>query len=176
MDLMKERIIEAQNGDDAALASLIHEHYSFVFKYLVKVTMDTKLAEDLTQDTMLRCIEKLEYYDGSSSFSSWLITIATRLFIDRTRRRKTERQWLKKEGEARSLQWQFSHVHEEWSEALELLSRLPSEQRIAILLKHYYGYSYDEIGDILKVSPGTVKSRVSYGLSALRKELKNNGT
>jgi len=176
MEQMKERIIEAKNGDDAALASLIHEHYSFVFKYLVKVTMDTKLAEDLTQDTMLRCIERLEYYDGRSAFSSWLITIATRLFIDRTRRKKTERQWMKKESEARSLRWQFSQIQEEWSEALEMLSRLPSEQRIAILLKHYYGYSYDEIGDMLKISSGTVKSRVSYGLSALRKELKNNGT
>lgn len=176
MEQLKERIIEAQNGDDAALALLIHEHYSFVFKYLVKVTMDTKLAEDLTQDTMLRCIERLEYYDGTSAFSSWLITIATRLFIDGTRRKKREREWLKRQGEARSLHWQMSHAQEDWSDALESLSRLPYEQRISILLKHYYGYSYDEIGDILRVSPGTVKSRVSYGLSALRKELTNNGT
>lgn len=58
---------------------------------------------------------------------------------------------------------------------LDSLSRLPSAQRVAVLLKHYYGYSYEEIGAIMQIPSGTVKSRVSSGLSQLRKELNEDG-
>ncbi|GGH38854.1 RNA polymerase sigma factor SigY [Paenibacillus segetis] len=167
----KDWIKKAKKGDSAALALLIQEHYSFVFKYLVKVTMDPRTAEDLTQDTMLKCMENIARYDGSSAFSSWLITIATRLFIDKKRRRKREQQWLANEGNTRLIRWHFEMNQEEWPELLELLAQLSEEQRIAILLKHYYGYSYDEIGAILAIPAGTVKSRVAYGLRELRKEL-----
>lgn len=167
----RDLIKKAKKGDAAALALLIQEHYSFVFKYLVKVTMDPRAAEDLTQDTMLKCMENIVRYDGSSAFSSWLITIATRLFIDKTRRRKREQQWLEKEGNTRLIRWHFETNQEEWPELLELLSQLSEDQRIAILLKHYYGYSYEEIGVILNIPTGTVKSRVAYGLRELRKEL-----
>ncbi|MEK4512719.1 RNA polymerase sigma factor SigY [Paenibacillus anaericanus] len=167
----REWIKKAKKGDVAALALLIQKHYSFVFKYLVKVTMDPRAAEDLTQDTMLKCMENITRYDGSSAFSSWLITIGTRLFIDKKRRRKREQQWLLKEGNTRLLRWQFESNQEEWPELLELLSKLSVDQRIAVLLKHYYGYAYDEIGEMLNIPAGTVKSRVAYGLRELRKEL-----
>lgn len=172
MSQERERALiqQAQRGDSAALASLIHEHYSFVFKYLVKISMDPKMAEDLAQDTMIRCMENIERYDGSSSFSSWLITIATRVFIDKTRRKKRENSWMKQEEIARRLRWNYENQQEDWTDLLDLMSRLPADQRIAILLKHYYGYTYDEIGTLLGIPAGTAKSRVSTGLTELRKE------
>lgn len=166
----QQLVRQAQQGDSAALASLLHQNYTFVFKYSLKITMDPKAAEDLAQDTMVRCMEHIQKYDGSSAFSSWLITIATRLFIDKTRRRKRERQWLKREESSRKLKWHYENNREEWTDLLEQMSRLPAEQRIAILLKHYYGYTYDEIGAMLNIPSGTVKSRVFGGLGELRKE------
>lgn len=166
-----ERIRLAQQGDASALAVLLREHYSFLYKYLIKVTMDPLLAEELAQDTMVRCMEKIRSYDGSSSFSSWLITIATRLYIDRKRRWKREEMWLRQEKGLHSIRWRFESRNMEWSDLLDALARISSPQRVAVLLKHYYGYSYEEIGKILKVSPGTIKSRVSAGLTHLRKEL-----
>lgn len=59
-------------------------------KYLIKITLHPQLAEDIAQDTMVKCIEKISLYNGSSKFSSWLITIATNLFIDQTRKQKRE--------------------------------------------------------------------------------------
>lgn len=82
----------------------------FLFKYLIKVTMDPLLAEDLVQDTMVRCMEKINTYNGTSSFSSWLITIATRIFIDRKRRWKREAEWKQREQQEqgiRSIRWRF---------------------------------------------------------------------
>ncbi|MNW58775.1 RNA polymerase sigma factor SigY [compost metagenome] len=173
MQQEREWIKQAKQGDAKALASLIQHHYSYVYKYLVKVTMDPKTAEDLTQDTMMKCMENVQRYDGTSAFSSWLMTIATRLFIDLTRRRKREKQWLIRDGNAKRLKWHFEVNQEEWSDLLELMSRLSPEHRIAILLKHYYGYSYDEIGRMLNTPPGTIKSRVAYGVRELRKGAEN---
>lgn len=177
-DQALESIRRAQQGDASALSLLLREHYTYLFKYLIKVTMDPLLAEDLVQDTMVRCMEKINTYNGTSSFSSWLITIATRIFIDRKRRFKREMAWKKREQQeqgVRSIRWRFESRGEEWSTVLDSLSRLPSTQRVAVLLKHYYGYSYDEIGAIMQIPSGTVKSRVSNGLSQLRKELNEDG-
>lgn len=171
-----QRIIkEAQQGNAAALAELLRDHYTFLHKYLLKVTLDPSLAEDICQDTMLRSMEKITSYNGSSSFSSWLITIATRLYIDRIRRSKREKEWsLRQEQGIRSIRWQFESRNEEWSDVLEALSQLPSPQRVAVLLKHYYGYGYEEIGVMLQIPEGTAKSRVAYGLKQLRRELEKD--
>lgn len=162
----------AQQGNAEVLAELIHEHYSFLYKYLVKVTMDPIMAEDLAQDTILRCIQKISLYDGSSSFSSWLMTMGTRIYLDQMRRKKRERKWLIKEQGIRQIRWQFESRNEEWSDVLESLARLSTEHRVSLLLKHYYGYTYEKIGEMLSIPSGTVKSRVAKGVRQLREEMR----
>ncbi|ASA24153.1 RNA polymerase sigma factor SigY [Paenibacillus donghaensis] len=171
----EEKIRKAQQGDASALALLLRENYTFLYKYLIKVTLDPSLAEDLAQDTMVRCMEKIGTYNGKSAFSSWLITIATRIYIDRKRRWKREEAWKRQEQGLRSIRWRFESRGEAWSDVLDSLSRLPYAQRVAVLLKHYYGYGYEEIAEMLQIPAGTAKSRVATGLSQLRKELKEDG-
>lgn len=173
-DAMLEKISRAQQGDAAALAMLLREHYPFLYKYLVKATMDPSLAEELAQDTMVRCMEKIGSYNGSSKFSSWLITIASRLYIDRKRRWRREMKWKQEQAQeqgVRRIRWGFESRNMEWSDVLDAMSRLSSAHRMAVLLKHYYGYGYEEIGEMLEIPAGTVKSRVAAGLGQLRKEL-----
>lgn len=170
----EEVIRQATTGDTKAMAQLFQRHYSFLYKYLLKVTMNPSTAEDIAQDTVIRCMENIGRYNGTSSFSSWMITIATRIYMDRIRRKKREQQWLQNERKQgiRNMRWQLESRNEEWSDLMEALSRLSEEHRIAILLKHYYGYSYEEIGNMLGVPAGTVKSRTAYGIKSLRKEMK----
>jgi RNA polymerase sigma-70 factor (ECF subfamily) len=167
----KDLIQKAKKGDSLALSTLLQQNYSFLLKYLMKVTLHPQMAEDLTQETMMKCVEKIHLYNGESKFSSWLITIASNLFIDLKRRKKRERQWMEQEQALRKMKWNAANRNDEWADVLDVLADVSVEIRMPIVLKHYYGYSYEEIGKMLGIAEGTVKSRVSNGLKRVRKEL-----
>jgi RNA polymerase sigma-70 factor (ECF subfamily) len=169
-----ELIKSAQQGDDDAFASLYKRYFHFVYKYLIKITMNTHLAEEITQEALTKCYINLNYYNGKAKFSTWLITIATNTYTDYLRKRKRERLffWQKTEDRSTNLQWHITNIGIEWSELMEGFSKLEDEYKMPLILKHYYGYSYEEIADILGVKEGTVKSRVHYGNQKLRKELR----
>lgn len=165
----KDLIRKAQKGDTLALAKLLQQNYSFVVKYLMKVTLHPQIAEDLTQETMMRCIEKIHLYNGESKFSSWLITIATNLFIDQQRKKKREKKWVEQEQVLRKMKWNVANRNEEWTDVIDVLAQINVDIRMPIVLKHYYGYTYEEIGKMMGIAEGTVKSRVSNGLKSVRK-------
>ncbi|WP_449620478.1 RNA polymerase sigma factor SigY [Robertmurraya sp. Marseille-Q9965] len=167
----KDIIKAAKRGEPKALAELFRQNYTFLLRYLIKATMNKAMAEDLAQETMAKCLEKIHLYDEISKFSSWLIAIATNLYMDQLRRNKREKNWEREQG-IRNLKWQMENRNEEWNDVLSALSQLRDDVRIPIVLKHYYGYSYDEIGSMMKISPGTVKSRIHNGILEMRKELK----
>ena len=168
----KELIKRAKDGDKHAFAELFQLNYPFLVKYLLKITLNHDLAEDLAQETMAKCIEKIHLYEYKSKFSSWLISIASNLYIDQERRKKREKKWQLEEEIYRKLKWQMETRNEEWNDVLSALGKLKEDVRIPIILKHYYGYSYDEISVMMNVSSGTIKSRVHNGIVSVRKELR----
>jgi len=167
----KELILKAKKGDSLALSTLLQQNYSFLIKFLMKITLHPQIAEDLTQETMLKCIEKIHLYNGQSKFSSWLITIASNLYIDQQRKKKRENKWKEQEQALRKMKWEAAKMNDEWSDVIDALAQINEEIRMPIVLKHYYGYSYEEIGQMMGIAAGTVKSRVSNGLKNLRKEM-----
>ena len=166
----------AQQGDTSALAQLLREYHPYVLKYVLKITFDPGLAEDLAQETMLRCIHRIKlYHPQKSKFSSWLITIATRLHIDHLRRQRRERSWQEQEVHVRQLKFRAAQYDEDWPAVLDALATLSWHARTAIILKHYYGYSLEEIADMMDAPIGTIKSRIHNGITTLRKEMNNRG-
>lgn len=177
-NLEQQWIDKAQLGDKEAFANLFHMHYSFLYKYLFKVTMNHELSEDLIQETMLRAYQNIRRFNGQSKFSSWLITIATRLYIDVIRKRKSEETWRKQKQLMLSQQLNEKKQTDtlQWLAVMDVMATIEADVRLAILLKHYYGFSYDEVAAMLKIKTGTAKSKVHYGLQKLRKEWKTDGT
>lgn len=165
----------AKKGDRHSLALLLQKHYPFLIKYCIKLTMNKHTAEDLAQETMAKAIEKLVLFKGESKFSSWLITIATNLYVDNKRKSARHMLWQQEQRNNRQLKWHMDYHNEDWNDTMQALSALSDPMRIPIILKHYYGYSYDEIGEMLQKSEGTIKSRVHNGIKAIRKELKLDG-
>jgi RNA polymerase sigma-70 factor, ECF subfamily len=169
---MDELVKSAKKGDHLAFAMLFRENYPFLVKYLTKITMNPDIAEELAQETMAKCIQKIQNYNGQGKFSTWLISIATNSYIDQCRKKKREKTWQGNEEATRKLKWYFESRNEEWNDCLVALGRLPVDVRTPIILKHYYGYSYDEIGEWMSISSGTVKSRVHNGIMTIRREMK----
>ena len=166
----------AQSGDEEAFVELFQIHYSFLYKYIIKMTFDPLIAEEILQETMLKCYLHIQKYDGSSKLTSWMITIATRIYIDYLRKKKRERWLFKKTKENYSdvLRWQMQHNGYEYDELMEIIQKLDANHRISLLLKHYYGFTYEEIAEMLGIKEGTVKSRVHKSILLVRKELQVN--
>jgi len=177
LDQELELIKTAKSGDDKAFAILYQHYYPFLYKYLLKLTLQEELSKDLAQDTMLKCYHHLHAFKGESKFSSWMISIASRLYIDSLRRKKRENKWVNqvKASLSRQLDWFARSKGIEWSDHFTDFNNLEAEVRIPILLRHYYGYSYEEIGRMLGVKAGTIKSRVHHGLKFIRKEWNEDG-
>lgn len=164
-------IKQAVRGNSRALSELLRHNYTFLYQYVLKVTMNKSRAEDITQETMLKAIEKIATFKNKAKFSTWLITIASRLVVDRVRRNELEKHWLQEEQSLHSIRYDTLQRGEEWPEALQALGQLRSDIRIPVLLKYYYGYAQEEISSMLDIPVGTVKSRLHNGLKQLRKEL-----
>lgn len=174
----KKQLILAQRGNDEAFARLFQANYAFLYKYLVKLCLQPELTEDLVQETMLKAYVHLQSFKGDAKFSTWLISIATRLYIDYERKQKRDLKRFEKlkQEEKRKLIWNVTSNGYEWSEQMDLFARLPSHVRAPILLRHYYGYTFSEIASMLNMKEGTVKSRVHNGLKQIRKEWHNEKT
>lgn len=164
-------IKKAVRGDSKALSELLRQHYSFLYQYILKSTMNKSHAEDVTQETMLKAIEKISTFQGNSKFSTWLITIASRHIVDGIRRNDREKKWMQEEQKLHAIRFDTLRRSDEWPAAMQALGELSSEARMTVLLKHYYGYSQEEIAAMLDIPIGTVKSRLHSGLKQLRKEL-----
>lgn len=161
----------AVRGDEQALARLLRDNYALLYRYLLKVTMHKAMTEDLVQETMVKAIERIATFQRKSKFSTWLITIGTRLYMDEMRKKQRERNWQTGEQALQAIRFETAMRQEEWPEMLEALGTLSYDIRVPVLLKYYYGYAYDEIAALLDIPMGTVKSRLHNGLKQLRKEL-----
>ncbi|SCV38094.1 RNA polymerase sigma-70 factor [Bacillus subtilis] len=92
MDTHEEHqlIQQAKEGDDEAFTALFHYHYSFLYKYLLKLSLHPDLSEELVQETFLKGYIHLRSFQGRSKFSTWLISIASKLYLDHQKKRKRE--------------------------------------------------------------------------------------
>lgn len=161
----------ARRGDQKALAQLLQQNYLRVKKYLVTVTFDPVLADDLTQETMIRAIQKIGQFGGRSQFSSWLFSIATRLYLDSLRKQQRDRRLQEQMGVMRLL---GQNEEPASLELVESLQALPREVAVPVVLKHYHGYTYEEIAEFMGIPVGTVKSRIFNGVRAMRKEWRDD--
>lgn len=166
---------EARGGNRHSLARLLYDNYEMVFRYLIKFTFNKSLAEDLVQETMVKAIEKFQQFDPEKArFSTWLIAIAQNLYLDSIRKKKREQKYIMGELQPEELYDIGKEHDEDWDRVLDALARMPDESRIPLVLKHYHGYSLEEIAGIMSIPLGTVKSRIHYAVKLVRKELEHD--
>lgn len=83
-------IKKCQEGEKEAFQELISKYHTYVYKFLIRITGDEYLAEDLTQETFIKLIRNIEKFDiyGKASLSTYIITISRNCYIDYLRKQK----------------------------------------------------------------------------------------
>jgi len=143
------------------LEELIDKHENTLFRAALAILGDVQEAEDAVQDTFLRYLEKRpELRDGDHE-KAWLLKVTANRCrsVLRTRKRHP----------AVELLDVYPAPDTECRELMEAILTLPVNQRAAVHLHYYEGYTSEEIGAILGQRPGTVRSHLSRARDALRR-------
>jgi RNA polymerase sigma-70 factor (ECF subfamily) len=162
---------QAQAGDHVAFETIIGAAYDRLYGIAHRILRDREAAEDATQDAIIRCWRDLRGLREPDRFEAWLHRLlinACRDLARRGRRRPQEVFGQTIETPARGDDYGRVADHDELERAF---LRLPPDQRIALVLTHYVGYSAPELATILDVPTGTVYSRLHYGARAMREAL-----
>jgi RNA polymerase sigma-70 factor (ECF subfamily) len=164
-------IRQAQGGDHAAFETLIGAAYDRLYAIAHRILRDREAAEDATQDAIIRCWRDLRGLREPDRFEAWLhrlLVNACRDLARRSRRRPQEVFGQALDTPAQADDYDRLADHDELERAF---MRLPADQRIALVLTHYAGYTAPELATILDVPTGTVYSRLHYGARAMREAL-----
>lgn len=164
-------IARAKEGDRYAFEILIGNNFSVLKGYVLKLTCNKDLTEDIIQETLLSAVIHIDSFTPNAKFSTWLIKIATNKYRDYLRKNKETEILLDVLPSSYSLEDEIIKK-ENLEEVLRILKDMPNDKRIVFILKHYYGYSYEEISDIVNCPIGTVRSRLHYGIKEIISKLK----
>jgi RNA polymerase sigma-70 factor (ECF subfamily) len=168
----------AQSGDRAALEELLKSVEAPLGRYVSRLVGGGALAEDILQEVFFRIYRKLRWLRDPELFRPWAYRIATR---EAFRALKRERRWSEQVRDEALLEALPSPDEEPRPSALierlpQLVARLSPASRAVLLLHYLHELPLEEVADVLGVSAGTVKSRLSYGLAGLRRLLAEEET
>jgi RNA polymerase sigma-70 factor (ECF subfamily) len=160
-------------GDRQALGRLFEIYSSQVLATACLITRDRVGADDVTQEVFLRLLSRIGQFRGDARFSSWLHRIVTNAAVEAKR---TGRRFDALESHASVLvadasQHDACERAERQAQVRSALRTLTPRLRAPLILRYVRGMSYDEIGRALKISPGTVASRLSRGHAKLARAL-----
>jgi RNA polymerase sigma-70 factor (ECF subfamily) len=163
-----------------ALAEVYRRHGPAVFALARRVTGDAAAAEDVAQEVFVRLWNQPDRFDAArGSLRSFLLAQSHSRSVDLVRSRAARAR--REEHDARATANAGYDIEREvWDLAVadqvaQAMSSLPTEERAAIQLAYYEGYTYREVATILSQPEGTVKSRIRNGLRRMRSSLVESG-
>lgn len=175
-----EIVKRAREGDEKSLEFIVKKYQNRVANLIFKIVGDESIVEDLTQDVFLRVIESLKDYKFESALYTWIYRITVNICIDEIRKRQRSKTYLLSDvliqnpkSEPYHSQTEKSFEQKELREIIEnAISKLPAEYKTVIILREFEDLPYEEIAKVLKISVGTVKSRLFRARKLLAEHLK----
>ncbi|MFL5672453.1 MAG: RNA polymerase sigma factor [Chloroflexota bacterium] len=169
---MNERDIRWQAVEGAYRA-----HADDVYRVALAILRDPDAAVDVTHDTFARAFDRWHQYDTNRPLRAWLHGICSHAALDALRRRRVRALAVPTIGRVRETLQQDAFEGDparhfaDRDEIADALAGLKPDVRAALVLRHYYGYDYAEIGRFLRTSPGNVGSILSRAHATLRGQL-----
>ena len=169
-------VLRLQDGDLEALGDLYDRHRSLVYRTALAITSEPEAAADLLQDVFLRLHRFAHRIDPERPIQPWLYRITANLSYTWMKRRSRwlrflheMSDWVSRERRP-SVQRQVE-LDEEIHWVQQAVASLPLPQRVVVALYYVNDLSLKEISETLDIPVGTVKSRLYYGRSVLKKKL-----
>ncbi|NND63808.1 MAG: sigma-70 family RNA polymerase sigma factor [Flavobacteriaceae bacterium] len=164
-----EQIRQAKKGKQSAFNFLLDLFWNNVYGFQLKRVQSEHDAEDITIETFSKAFDKIESFDESYNFNTWLITISKNIQIDKSRRKKTSIQ-------AQTMDASAEHVkkipdrtpspedklitEQNLAELLQFIKQLKPHYQEIINLRYFQEMSYNEISDTLEEPLSNVKVRL----------------
>lgn len=167
----KELIRQIQNGNKELLNDIVQKYYDEILRFCIYQIKDAASSYDLTQETFLRFIRCVDTYE-CRNLKAYLIAIARNLCLDYWHGKlltEPMEDYRQKEAAWKEPEREFDRVENQMV-LVELLSRIPVEQREVLVMRYYSDLKLSDIAKILGVNINTVKSRLRLGLKHLKKE------
>jgi len=168
-------------GDHKAQGKLVQEWYKRIYNFGYKFLLDHDLTMEVVQKTFIAMHKNISFLENTGKFKSWIYSIATNYCREEWRKRKTSlKVSISELNGTSSLQgWEATTKTNEnpaskfnQKELVEILqsclAELSIEQREVIIMKEYEGLKFREIAEALQIPESTAKTRMYYGLEALK--------
>lgn len=171
----RELIEACRRGESAAFRALFEKYKDKVYSIALRYTGDAAAAQDIAQDTFLKLFSVIATYRGQSGFESWLYRLVVNRCFDQKRRARRLMPLLDEllaAVRAPDASILDEVLRSEMSAHVSaVVATLPPEQRMVVVLRYTQNLSYDEIGEILGCSNGTVGSRLNRAHRAMARRL-----
>jgi RNA polymerase sigma-70 factor (ECF subfamily) len=149
-------IDEARRGDVRAFEQIYRAHAPRVYGLCLRIARDAGEAEDCTQETFIRAWDRLADFRGDSQLGTWLHRIAVNEVLGRRRRRAIESRHLSAVDGSKRYTANDAATEQDLERAI---AKLPERARDVFVLRAVYGYSHEEIAELLEVAVSTSKSQ-----------------
>lgn len=167
---------QARRGDKTAFGRLVKMHQRRVLRMVIGMTGDLDSAMDIVQESFIRAYRALDRFEEGQPFYPWLSTIATNLTLNyfKRSRRETSLDAVEREQMATAND-PLSRIQREESDRrfMEAVQELAEPYRTVFILRNFEELSYEEIAARLKISVGTVDSRLYRARRQLLDKLKD---
>jgi RNA polymerase sigma-70 factor (ECF subfamily) len=184
MDRREEQLLieRAAAGDRDAAGALIRAHQNSLYAYILRMSGRPDVAEDVVQDAFVRVLANLDRFDPRFRFSTWLFTIAKRLYVNACQKFKPVYDSDVVGGrdggfDEPHLPAMDSEFRGKARDAIgRALARLSEEQREIIVLFHQQEWPIALIAEHMGMPEGTIKSHLHRGRRKMRKYFEQHAT
>jgi RNA polymerase sigma-70 factor (family 1) len=167
----------AAQGNEAAFVQLFYLYRHKLYSYVLKITANPELAQDMVQDVFLKLWKSRSRLDKIENFGAFVFTIAQNQAVNHFRRMTSETLMLSNiqdHGQVYERSTEEHIDHQEVQHLInEVLQRLPPQQHLVFKLSREQGLKHDEIAMALKISTFTVKNHLAVAIKTIREQLRN---
>lgn len=171
-DLVRESL----SGNARAFDALVRKYEKPIFNLALRMTKDRDDAADVAQSVFVKAYQKLDSFDETHEFFSWIYRIAINESINFKKRTKRLDEYESGVSAVLSPTQEAAHgadvLRDEIVGAIETLTM---DYQIVIVLRHFHDFSYEEMAEVLSVPEKTIKSRLFTARQQLKEVLATKG-